>query len=71
MDARAGVQRQMPSKPVWIVEAERSSSAVGAVDLADQMVSGLPTAPAEERRSIDPMRATDRYRLVMPYAEDV
>lgn len=28
-----------------------------------------PTAAAEARASVDPLRGTDRYRLVMPYTQ--
>jgi hypothetical protein len=71
MDARTGVQRQQPSKPVWIVSGKRSSAAADAVAVADEATGNTPQAAAEERRSVDPLRATDRYRLVMPYAEEV
>ncbi|MBL8728507.1 MAG: hypothetical protein JNM25_08760 [Planctomycetes bacterium] len=72
MDARTGVQRQQPSKPAWIVSGQRSSPAADAVAIADEAAGTTShAAPAEERRSLDPLRSTDRYRLVMPYAEEV
>ncbi len=72
MDARTGVQRQQPSKPVWVVSGERSSPAADAVAVVDEATGTTShAAPAAERRSLDPLRATDRYRLVMPYAEEV
>lgn len=71
MDARTGVQRQQPSKPVWIVNDERRSP-VDAVAIVDQPVANSSRAPeSEDRLSVDPLRSTDRYRLVMPYAEEV
>jgi uncharacterized protein YfaQ (DUF2300 family) len=72
MDARTGVSRQQPSKPAWIVSGERSSQAADAVAVVDESASTHShPAPTEERRSLDPLRSTDRYRLVMPYAEEV
>jgi hypothetical protein len=88
MDARTGVQRQQPSKPLWVVAGEPSSSAENALAVADQAAANRPqaplvagpsavgeplsgAAPGEDRRSLDPLRSTDRYRLVMPYAAEV
>jgi hypothetical protein len=70
MDARTGAQRQSPSKPAWIVGGKSSSAAEQAVAVVDPVAAREP-GPDAERVSLDPMRATDRYRLVMPYAEEV
>ncbi len=71
MDARTGVQRQQPSKPAWNVSGEQSRSAADAVAVAEHASNSTHPVPGEDRRSIDPMRSTDRYRLVMPYAEQL
>jgi hypothetical protein len=88
MDARTGVQRQQPSKPLWVVAGEPSSSAENTLAVADQAAANRPqphlaagpsaageqlsgAAHGEDRRSLDPLRSTDRYRLVMPYAAEV
>ena len=71
MDARTGVQRQPPSRPVWIAAGERRAPSGGPAPVADQDSGGLQASACDARRSEDPLRATDRYRLVMPYAEDV
>ena len=71
MDARTGAQRQQASKPSWIStgNAPRLGEAVAVVDPVT--VAKREALDATERLSVDPMRATDRYRLVMPYAEQV
>lgn len=72
MDARTGVQRQQPSKPVWIVSGEAARPRESAIAVADQAgAKGTQGGAGDGRLSVDPMRATDRYRLVMPYSEEV
>lgn len=72
MDARTGVQRQLPSKPVWIVSGEAARSTGKAIAVADQAgTNEASTGTGDGRLSVDPLRSTDRYRLVMPYAEEV
>lgn len=77
MDARTGVQRQEPPKPAWAASGERGRAAADAVAIADRSSNSTHVAPGEDllhgeaRLSFDPLRSTDRYRLVMPYAEEL
>ena len=68
MDARTEVQDPTPTLPQGSPDrmgSQRESKAVGdqAVTLA-----GKRASRTETRLSVDPMRATDKYRLVMPYS---
>ena len=74
MDARTGVQPQQPSKSAWngaaaAVPPHGRATAVAEPDLPTG--GGTRETSGSERVSVYPMRATDRYRLVMPYAEGV
>jgi len=70
MNARTEVERHAGQDLQW-------SPAVGAVRSQDGTDSGEASvvatnpwrglAPDETRLSVDPLRATDRYRLVVPY----
>jgi len=75
MDARTGVERQVPAMPAWIVNGKAQSPMGGAVAVDEPAAAWpIPQAAAQSqasRLSVDPMRATDRYRLVMPYVEHV
>lgn len=68
MDTRLEMEREP-------AQQSSSSAGIGSGKLPD----GRPTAKAsalrhgkaliaDEHQSLDPMRATDRYRLVMPYS---
>jgi hypothetical protein len=73
MDARTGVERRAPSMPARIVSARAEDASGGAVTV-DEPSTAWPipqVAAPGSRLSVDPMRATDRYRLVMPYVEHV
>jgi len=75
MDARTGVERQLPAMPEWIVSGKSQSPMGGAVAVDEPATAWpIPHAAAQgqaSRLSVDPLRATDRYRLVMPYVEHV
>ena len=76
MDARTGMERQTPSMPAWVVGSKPSSPSDGATAVADASTTWRKAQTARQpepdpRLSLDPLRATDRYRLVMPYAERV
>ena len=71
MDARTGVQRQQPSKTAWKVTSTPGRVDDRAVAVADPAAARPRNRDGDDRISVDPLRATDRYRLVMPYAEDV
>jgi len=70
MNARTEVERHAGQDLPW-------SAAVGAGRTQDGTDSGETAvvapnpwsghAPDESRLSVDPLRATDRYRLVVPY----
>lgn len=45
-----------------------TGQAVQQVPTASAPVAKAGTPVGEDRVSVDPMRATDRYRLVMPYS---
>ena len=68
MDARTEVQDPTPTLPQGSPDrmgSQRESKAVG-----DQIatLAGKRANRTDPRLSVDPMRATDRYRLVMPYS---
>lgn len=72
MNARTGVERQAQTSR----EAAGSSAGVFERRTSDDPAAAKagPTARPKENRenlSPDPMRATDRYRLVMPYSARV
>lgn len=73
MNARTGVERQAQTSR----EAAGSSAGVferrTSDDPAGATKAGPNARPKENREHLspDPMRATDRYRLVMPYSARV
>ena len=75
MDARTGVERQPQSNPARIAAGKSRSSSDGAVAIADAAIAwedhATRATEGGQRVSPDPMRATDRYRLVMPYSARV
>lgn len=84
MDARTGVQPQQPSKSAWngaavgvppqgraAAVAEPDAPARGVGSARSREANDGTASGSRERMSVDPMRATDRYRLVMPYSEGV
>lgn len=75
MDARSDAVRLVPSMPAQCAAGDRSGRGSGAVAVADPAVgwSHQDAEPVDcaPRLSVDPMRATDRYRLVMPYSARV
>ncbi len=74
MDANAGVERQ-PQVPLPRNIPPKKSPSDGGIAVADATtvrgVSPTRTRDGSARVSPDPMRATDRYRLVMPYSARV
>ncbi|MBX3465171.1 MAG: hypothetical protein KF830_18545 [Planctomycetes bacterium] len=70
MDAMPGAQPKLPPNPAWIVGTNPAPPREPAVAVADPADAPLRSSTSERGRvSVDPMRTTDRYRLVMPYAE--
>ena len=71
MDARTGVERQPQSLPLRVAPGKSRSTSDAGVAVADATATWMPTAgkarESGSRISLDPMRSTDRYRLVMPY----
>ncbi|HZN39774.1 MAG TPA: hypothetical protein VFD82_13275 [Planctomycetota bacterium] len=68
MDARTEVQDPTPTLPEGSPDRMsygRESKAAG--DQATTL-AGKRATRTEPRLSVDPMRATDKYRLVMPYS---
>ncbi|MBL8747633.1 MAG: hypothetical protein JNK78_00630 [Planctomycetes bacterium] len=73
MDANAGVERQ-PQVPIPRNIPPKKSPSDGGVAVVDAATRGASAARPRDgnvRVSPDPMRATDRYRLVMPYSAPV
>lgn len=69
MDARTAVQPQQPSPHSWLGKGRTKGPSGPAVVEVDRVVG--EATERDQRLSVDPLRATDRYRLVMPYAEQV
>ena len=72
MNARTEVQDPTPTLPQGSpdrVRTQRESKA--AADQATAWAGGKRATKTEARLSVDPLRATDRYRLVMPYSAQV
>lgn len=71
MDARTGVERQPQSIPLRVAAGKPRSVSDAGVAVADATATRTPAAlktrESGPRISLDPMRSTDRYRLVMPY----
>ena len=66
MDARTEVQDPTPTLPQGSpdgMSSPRESKAAG-----EQATTWAGKRRTESRLSVDPMRATDKYRLVMPYS---
>lgn len=53
--------------PVLPRTEARPRSRAGGVELHAKGRPATPSRPADGRVSFDPLQATDRYRLVMPY----
>lgn len=72
MDARTGMPAPQPMQSAWnpLPAAGRRAGASAAV-VDPVPAPRLRSEDADDRLSVDPMRATDRYRLVMPYVEGV
>lgn len=71
MDSRLEMER-CPAQPTTrpettVVSSSRGTSPAPTPSLATTRTSGVRIR-GEERISVDPLRATDRYRLVVPYA---
>ena len=68
MDARTEVQDPTPTLPQG--SPDRMSSSRESKAAGEQATAwvGKRANRTDSRLSIDPMRATDRYRLVMPYS---
>jgi hypothetical protein len=64
MDARLEVQDPTPALP----SPDRVNSPKESKAAGDQAWVGKRATRTETRLSVDPMRATDKYRLVMPYS---
>ncbi len=71
MEARTGVERPPQSIPARLAPGKPSSTSETGVAVAEATAAWLgPAAKGRDsgpRMSPDPMRSTDRYRLVMPY----
>ena len=70
MNARTEVDRHVDQDQQWSpkVRMDRSEDGTGLAEAPLAMTKPCGGETAEERRlSVDPMRATDRYRLVVPY----
>jgi hypothetical protein len=79
MDARTG-ERHLPAmppntagvrQPILSGKLRPSEGGVAVDEAAPVWDGSLAPSATPPRLSVDPMRATDRYRLVMPYAERV
>lgn len=67
MDARTEVQEPTPTLPQG--SPDRMSSPRESKAAGEQATTWAgKRARTESRLSVDPMRATDKYRLVMPYS---
>jgi len=70
MNARTEVERHVGQDQPWSPTVGAGRSQTGT-DLAESAVAVANPwggqVPDESRLSVDPMRATDRYRLVVPY----
>ncbi len=71
MDANPQVMRQPePLTRPFTNEPQVAHPAAGESQVVRSASAGWGAAP-EQRLSIDPMRTTDRYRLVMPWSNRV
>ena len=68
MDARLEVQDPTPTLPQDSPDRMRSPRENKAAGELATSLAGKRATRTESRLSLDPMRATDRYRLVMPYS---
>jgi hypothetical protein len=68
MDARTEVQDPIPTLPQGSPDRMRSPRESKAVGEQVATLAGKRATRTDSRLSVDPMRATDRYRLVMPYS---
>lgn len=70
MDANPQVMRQPEPLTRPFTNEPQVACPAGAGELQTARSVGWGAAP-EQRLSIDPMRTTDRYRLVMPWSNRV
>jgi hypothetical protein len=75
MDSRFEVDRLESPLATGSPRAANQRAGTGATarvpapgGVRDQRASLAAKVPPADRLSVDPLRATDRYRLVMPYA---
>jgi hypothetical protein len=69
MDARTGVEQSRGVfEPRAAFDPKGSLDGVAVAEAAAASPTPLLRAKEGARLSLDPMRATDRYRLVMPYS---
>ena len=70
MDARTEVERHVGQGQQWSPRIGTGQSLDGTERAEPTLAATNPRrglAPEELRLSVDPMHATDRYRLVVPY----
>lgn len=75
MDSRFEVDRHQSPLATGSPRAANQRAGTGATarvpapgGVRDQRAGLAAKVPPADRLSVDPLRATDRYRLVMPYA---